>query len=151
MLSDHDFMHLFGITMYDSASLPLTMQRSHIVFANDHAWTHIADDYFYSLWHNPQIANAIATLSTQYDVFWSMIGDSDDSFAFESYQGGTLVRKYVYERDTVTEGDRLRGEPPTLHYLKAAADTMFPTITQALEIVRITDPLQCRYYTYDRK
>ncbi len=153
-LSDQDFMKLFGLQDYHKVSPPLSSVGSHVVFANDSEWTHIADDVRYTLWHSPKTAEAIAELSASYDVFRNSIGDIDDSFEFEYYQDGKLVRKFIFEHNVfkgteiVTEdtGTKLLGEPETISSLKSSAEKMFPTITQALGIVRVTDPLQNRFY-----
>ena len=153
-LSDQDFMDLFGLQNYLKAFPPLPPTGSHVVFANDTEWMHIADDFRYTLWYSPKTAEAIAKLSTSYDVFRSSIGDIDNSFEFEYHQDGKLVRKFVFEDDvvkrtqtvTVDTGPKLLGEPTTLSDLIVTAQRMFPTITQALGIVRVTDPLQNRFY-----
>ena len=89
----------------------------------------------------------------------SSIGDIDESFEFVYYRAGKLVRKFVFEDDiyartqTVTTdvGSRLLGEPETLSDLKSAAERMFPTVTQALGIERVIDPLQNRFYCKKRE
>jgi hypothetical protein len=153
-LSDQDFLKLLGLQDYHKASPPLPHFGSHVVFANDAEWTHIADDYGYTLWHSPKTAEAIAELSTSYDVFRNSIGDIDESFEFEYYQAGKLVRKFVFEDNvskrtqivTIDTGSKLLGEPETFSSLKSSAQKMSPTITQALGIVRVTNPLQNRFY-----
>jgi hypothetical protein len=154
ILSDEDFLELFGLHGYHKAFPPLPFIGSHVVFANDSEWNHIADDYRYTLWMSTKTTEAIAKLSTSYDVFRNSIGDTDESFEFEYYQDGKLVRKFVFEHNifkgtrnvTVDIGTKLPGEPKTLSELKSSAEKMFPTITQALGIVRVTDPLQNRFY-----
>lgn len=153
-LSDQDFMELFGLQGYHKASPPLSRFGSHVVFANDSEWTHIADDCSYTLWRGPKTSKVIMELSLRYDVFRNSIGDIDDSFEFEYYQGGKLIRKFVFENNvfkrteivTVDIGTRLFGEPETLSSLKDSAQNMFPAVIQALGIVRVTDPLQNRFY-----
>lgn len=153
-LSDEDFMELFGLQGYHRVSPPLPFLGLHVVIANDSEWTHIADDFRYTLWHSPKTAEGIAKLSTSYDIFRNSIGDIDNSFEFEYHQHGKLVRKFIFEHDvvkrtetvTVDTGVPLLGEPATLSDLKASAEKMFPTITQPLGIVRVTDPLQNRFY-----
>jgi hypothetical protein len=153
-LSDTDFIKLFGLQDYHKVSPPLPYTGSHVVFANDSEWTHIADDLGYTLWRGPKTSEAITELSKSYAVFRNSIGDIDDSFEFEYHQDGKLVRKFVFEHNVVTStqiitvdtGPKLIGEPATLSDLKASAEKMFPTIIQALGIVRVTDPLQNRFY-----
>lgn len=153
-LSDQDFMSLFGLQNYHKASPPLPFAGSHIVFANDSEWTHIADDFRYTLWYSPKTIKAITELSQSYDVFRNSVGDIDDSFEFEYYQAGSLVRKFVFEHNvfkktqnvTTDIGPKLSGEPETFSSLESSAFKMFPTITEALGIARVVDPLQNRFY-----
>jgi hypothetical protein len=153
-LSDHDFMNLFGLQDYQKVSPPLPFTGSHVVFANDTEWTHIADDFLYTLWHSSRTVDVIAKLSTSYDVFRCSIADIDNSFEFEYHQGGRVIRKFVFEHNIfngtetviVDTGVQLTGEPTILSDLKVSAEKMFPTITQALGIVRVIDPLQNRFY-----
>ena len=101
-----------------------------------------------------QTAAAIEVFRKSYDVFRCSIGDIDESFELEYYQNRNLVRKFVFEHDVskntqtiiVDTGTKLPGEPATLNDRKVSAEKMFPTITQALGIVRVTDPLQNRFY-----
>lgn len=153
-LSDQDFLEIFGLQEYHEASLPLSFNSKHVVFANDFEWTHIADDYYYTLWHNPRTIEAIIELSKSYDIFRNSVGDIDESFEFEYYQNGNLVRKFVFEHDvfkktkmvSVDIGTKIFGEPKTFSSLKNSAEEMFPTITQGLGIVRVPDPLKNRFY-----
>lgn len=94
-------------------------------------------------------------LSKSYDVFRNSLGDIDDSFDFEYYQNGELVRKFVFKHDVfkktefiaVDIGRKLVGEPTALDDLKTSSEKMFPSMTQALGITRMTDPLQNRFYS----
>ena len=153
-LSDDDFMKVLGLQDYQKMSPPLPYSGWHVVFANDTEWTHIADDFRYTLWHSTKTVEVIEKYSKNYDIFRCAIGDIDESFELEYYQDGNLSRKFVFEHDafknrqtiTVDLGTKLTGEPANLSDMKASAEKMFPTITQALGIVRVTDPLQNRFY-----
>ncbi|MBE2225625.1 MAG: hypothetical protein IAF02_29075 [Anaerolineae bacterium] len=156
-ISDQDFLKLLGLQGYQKAHPPLPDIKWHVVFANDSEWTHIADDFRYTLWHNPKTDEAIAKLSQSYDLFHCSIGDIDNSFDFAYYRNSKLVRRFVFENDVfkkteiVTEniGAKLLGEPESFEDLKSAAfDNLafFPTITQALGIERVTNPLKNRFY-----
>src|SRR5688572_9450941 len=153
-LSDENFMTLFGLRDYQKTFPPLPSIGWHVVFENDTEWTHIADDYRYTLWHSPRTTAAIEELSRSYDVFRCSIGDIDESFEFEYLRNGNRIRKFIFEHDvfkktqivTVDKGQRLQGEPAELDDLKSSAEKMFPTITQALGIVSVTHPLQNRFY-----
>jgi len=147
----------FGLNDYQEASPPLPLGASYVVFANDSEWTHIADDFGYTLWHRS--VEAIAELSASYDVFRNSIGDIDNSFEFEYYRDGKLVRKFVFEDNvfertqivTADSGAKLIGEPKTFDSLKSSAQKMLPEITEALGIVRVTDPLKNRFYAKNQE
>jgi hypothetical protein len=156
-LSDQDFMKLLGLQSYRKTPPPLPEVGWHVVFANDSEWTHIADDFRYTLWHNPRTAEMIEELSQSFDIFQCSIGDIDDSFEFAYYREGKLVRKFVFEHNVFKGtkivrndvGAKLLREPKTFEDLKSATFEnlgLFPTITKALGIERVTDPLQNRFY-----
>jgi len=153
-LSDDDFMKVLGLRDYQKMSPPLPSICWHVVFANDSEWTHIADDFRYTLWHSPKTAEVIERYSKSYDIFRCSIGDIDESFEFEYYQNGNLIRKLVFEHDVfkntktviVDIGTKLPGEPENLSDLIVSSEKMFPTIIQSLGIVRVSDPLQNRFY-----
>jgi len=154
-ISDEDFMELFGLHGYQKTHPPLPFLGRHVVFANDTEWTHIADDCGYTLWHSPKTVEAIEILSKSYDVFRNSLGDIDNSFDFEYHQNGELIRKFVFKHDVfkkteliaVDMGRKLVGEPTAMDDLKSSSEKMFPEMTQALGIARVTDPLQHRFYS----
>ena len=153
-LSDNDFMKAFGLQDYQKLSPPLPASSLHVVFANDAEWTHIADDFRYTLGHSPKTTEVIERYSKSYDIFSCSIGDIDESFEFEYFQNGNLMRKLVFEHDAfknsknviVDIGNKLPGEPENLSDLITSSEKMFPTITQSLGIARVNDPLQNRFY-----
>jgi hypothetical protein len=153
-LTDEDYMKMFGLQDYQKMSPPLPFAGWHVVFANDSEWTHIADDYGYTLWHSAQTVAAIKELSQKYDVFRCSIGDIDEAFEFVCFQNGKCVRRFEFAPDvspnkpafTISAGNRLPGEPKTANELKVAAGDMFSTIVQALGIRRVNDPSLNRFY-----
>lgn len=153
-LSDDNFMKVLGLEGYQKMAPPLYFPGWHVVFANDTEWTHIADDYRYTLWSSPKTAEAIEKYSKSYDVFRWSIGDIDESLDFEYYQNGNLIRKFVFEHNIfkntktvmVDIGPKLPGESENLSDLIISSEKMFPEITQALGITKVTDPLQYRFY-----
>ncbi len=153
-LSDNDFMKAFGLQDYQKMFPPLSPSYLRVVFANDTEWIHIADDFHYTLWHSPKTAEVVEGYSKSYDIFRCSIGDIDESFEFEYYQNGSLIRKLIFEHDvfknsktvTVDRGTKLPGEPKNLSDLITSSVKMFPTITQSLGITRANDPLQNRFY-----
>ena len=154
-LSDDDFMKVFGLRDYQKMSPPLPFSDWHVVFANDTEWTHIADDFGYTLWNSPKTAEVIERYSKSYDIFRCSIGDIDESLEFEYYQNGNLIRKFVFQHDVfkstktvmVDVGTKLPGESENFNDLIVSSEKMFPEITQALGITRVTDPLQHRFYS----
>src|SRR5262245_20456458 len=62
-------------------------RNSTMVFiTEDQEWTHIADDYWYRLWHLPHLKSAVELLGERYDVFHCRIADADDSHEFTYYR-----------------------------------------------------------------
>ena len=153
-ISDEDIMKTLGLQDYQKIHPPVPPSYLHVVFASDTEWTHIADDYLYTLWYSPKTAEAIEKFSKSYDVFRCSIGDIDESFEFEYYQNGSLTRKLVFEHDAfknskmviVDIGTKLPSEPENLSDLITSSERMFPNITQSLGIARVNDPSQNRFY-----
>ncbi len=106
-LSDIDLLQRFELSIYKQTQ-SVSLLDYYAILANDAAWTLLADNWRYSLWHNPSTRPAIEHLASSYDVFACSIGDCDDSFDFVYYQNAQLVRKYVvtdphFRGGTVTE------------------------------------------------
>ena len=159
VISDQEFMEIFGLKNYQKRAISDSkLFDSHVIFTNDFEWTHIADDLGYTLWHSPRTSEVIAELGKSYDIFRNSIGDIDDSFEFEYYRNGKLARKFDYEHNvfkgtrsiTAEVGSKIIAEPNTFEELHTAAEKMFPEITKALGIVRVTDPTQLRYYAKEK-
>ncbi len=159
VIPDEDFIKLLGLPNYKKAPPPLPSDGSHIVFGNDDEWTHIADDFNYTLWwDDPKTNKAVASLSKTFDVFRCSNGDIDESFEFEYFKDGSLARKMIFDHDIfkkeenilVNIGNKLASEPLELSGLKAEANDMFPSITKALGIKKITDPTLLRFYLHEK-
>lgn len=69
------------------------------------SWTHLMDDWSYSLWHHKTIRNNIEKLSQKFDIFYCSVGDIDESFDFVFYERGKLRRKYIVEDPKFNGGD----------------------------------------------
>lgn len=119
-LKDADLLRRFGLSKYVRGRFaPQTGLYS--VLANDGAWTMLADNWHYMLWRRESKRKAIELLATDFDVFTCSVGDSNQSFDFDYYRDGMLVRRYVvtdpdYSGGSVTQdiGARLTDEADIL-------------------------------------
>jgi hypothetical protein len=104
-LSDADLLRLFGLSAYQPAMFPGRAGR-YAILADDGDWAMIADDFRYTLWHMPSTRPTLEELGQNYDLFSCSVGDTDNSFEFEYYQGSRMVRRYVVE-DRYCSGRRV--------------------------------------------
>lgn len=95
-LSDLELLDRFGLSGYERGAWPPGFRR-HVLITNDEEWTHVCDDWFYSLWHMPSTRETIADIASEYDVFACSAGDSDQSWEFVYYRHGRLLRRYVVD------------------------------------------------------
>ena len=154
VLTDEQILEMFECDDYQRATLPVKQSSKHIVIGNDSEWIHIADDFGYTLWHNPNTQKAIVKLSKSYDIFQNWIGDIDDSFAFSYFESGKCVRAFEYQHDpfkntkviTTDSGKKLSAEPNSFDELMSSAFKMLPGVTRSLGIIREDDPLKHRVY-----
>jgi hypothetical protein len=119
-LSDEELLQRLGIVGFVRDPKPAD-NVSCVYLTEDNLWTHIADDWCYTLWHMRTIREAIAGLAKQFEIFTCSVGDSDHSFDFAYYCNGTLFRKYVvmdphWKGGEVVQdiGTRLPGEDEAL-------------------------------------
>ena len=82
--------------------------RSHVHIASDGEWTHVAGDWYYSLWYRADEVPNIANIASDYDVYACGVGDVNRSYSFCYYANGALVRKLVveyegYSDESITE------------------------------------------------
>ncbi|MFK7904949.1 MAG: hypothetical protein AB8B69_07485 [Chitinophagales bacterium] len=68
-----------------------------LFLTEDSQWTHLMDNWFYTLWHDTKLRNRIKNLSADFDIFYCYGGDCDESLGFVYYQNGALVREYIVE------------------------------------------------------
>lgn len=103
--SDAELMKHLGICRYstlppeDSPDQPgdndLFVQT-----ASDGRWVHISDDDYYTLYNEKyasrNLRDRIVKLARSHNIFVRVLGDADDSFEFEYYEGSTLQRRYKF-------------------------------------------------------
>src|SRR5687768_2423805 len=83
--SDKQLLELLDLRGYQPCEAPSIHSRS-LAITEDARWTHIADDWFYTLWHSRTIRARIAELGQTHEIFTCSVGDSDHSFNFEYFQ-----------------------------------------------------------------
>lgn len=96
---DAEFLRMLGLSDYrPTPTIPPC--SPHACLADDGTWTMIADDWTYTVWHMPSTRPTLRALAQTCDVFACSVGDCDESFDFDYYEGGSLVRRYrVYDPD----------------------------------------------------
>jgi hypothetical protein len=119
-LSDEQILAHFELSSYFRAK-SYSEFATYAVIANSGDWTVLADDWLYTLWHQPSKRTAIETLAEERDLFAWSVGDCDRSFDFYLYRCGQLVRKHVVESPRFTDqivtadfGERLPSETELL-------------------------------------
>ena len=93
---NHDLLKLLGLNNHNAIEAEDDV-ASYFYIARCDEWVHVIDDWFYTLWYSKNFRRNIGNLAKSYDVFTCSIGESDDSFDFEYYKNGELVRKFVVE------------------------------------------------------
>lgn len=68
-----------------------------LYITEDGKWTHLMDNWYYTLWHHKVLKTWIKDLSKEFDIFCCSVGDFDYSFDFVYYRLGILEREYVVE------------------------------------------------------
>jgi hypothetical protein len=94
--SDAELLRRFGLAGYKRVPVPPD-SGPHVCLTEDSQWTHIADDWCYTLWHDPCTRDTIAEMAKEHDVFAGSVGDCDHSWEFVYYRQGRLLRKHVVE------------------------------------------------------
>jgi hypothetical protein len=106
--SDAELLARFTLGSYRRASGVALLARLAVI-SDDGAWTMLADDMRYTLWHMSTTRPAIEAVAKQHDVFACTEGDADRSFDFVYFKNGQLVRKYAVSSplysDRVVEHD----------------------------------------------
>lgn len=92
-LDDLEVLRRFGLEKY--RRLQTVPPRRRAVIADSGEWKLLADDCGYTLWFMDSTRPTIGKIAEQFDVFACSVGDTDESFDFIYYVGGSLVRKYT--------------------------------------------------------
>lgn len=94
-LPDHALLRLLGFENYVCVPLvdPGRRERE-VCITEDPAWVHVADDWWYTLWHKGMpIIERLHRQNPEATTFACSVGDSDDSFGFALYASGQLQRR----------------------------------------------------------
>ena len=160
--SDAELLKHLGISGYSSipfedSPVQLADGDRFVQIANDGRWVHISDDDYYTLWCNEKygsgnLRDRIVKLARLHNIFTRVLGDADDSFEFEYYEGSKLRRRYEFIDPTwqpedcvaIDFGETLPGEED----LSEEVD-MFEKVTRIEDALGIADlgKLSIRTYT----
>lgn len=126
-LSDDDLIKKFGFNDFQEDNYRLIekptreddLTKFFVTEVNE--WSHIMDDAFYTIDSFNLLQEKIPQLAKEFDIFYGVVGDYDDSYTFVYYKDGGLKRKLVV-KDTMEsakfiaadEGTPLRGEKEAL-------------------------------------
>lgn len=86
-----DLIDSFHLQRY-TAKTPHSMHRQLAIVPLDD-WTMLADDWFYTLWHMPTTMQVIEDAAKRGDIYYDLVGDCDESYAFGYFHSGSIVRK----------------------------------------------------------
>jgi hypothetical protein len=94
-LSDAELLSALELVGYTlGAEIGITYRHAHILRSPD--WTAYADDGFYTAYNSSGVRDAVARLGRDFEVLRVAIGDSDESFEFYHFVGGTLCRAFHF-------------------------------------------------------
>jgi hypothetical protein len=118
-LSNSEILKLLGIKLIDEITIEqYSDSEDEILITRIGEWVHVIDNWYYKLWASENVCNKIKQLGNDYELFECSTGDSDESFEFQHYKNGNLVREYKDEdyRGGITTnfGDKLPNEDDIL-------------------------------------
>ncbi|MFK8105360.1 MAG: hypothetical protein AB8G15_22800 [Saprospiraceae bacterium] len=101
-LSDEALLQAFDLKAYQLVTEEEEREMEHfdkryLFITEDAEWTHLMDDFCYTLWHLESLSEKLEVLSQRYDIFCCSVGNVDDSFDFIYDKNGKVVRDYVVE------------------------------------------------------
>lgn len=79
------------------AKILLDLKKRYLFLTQVENWTHLMDDWMYTLWHDTNFKDNVTKLSEHFDIFCCSVGDVDDSFDFKYFENGKLKREYIVE------------------------------------------------------
>ncbi len=90
-----------------------TLCLRHLYLCKRPEWTHLMDDWLYTLWHDRILKEHLARLSEDFDIFTISIGDSDNSYEFVYWKKGVLRRHFFLGYPNYRDAEILKdiGEP----------------------------------------
>lgn len=94
--TDAELLQKLELVGYERIKSPPDL-RPYVCITNDRQWTHIADDWSYTLWHMPSTRDVIEEFGKDHEVFACSVGECDRSWEFVYYRNGRLLRKYIVE------------------------------------------------------
>jgi len=121
-----------------------------LLFTRCSSWTHIVDDWLYTLWHRRDRLRVYEELSHEALLFTFAVGDTDESYEFAIYRDGTAVRRHVvispnYSDRVVQEsvGDPLPLEDSWLYQSDGEEIGFKLAESLGVELDQSARPLQC--------
>lgn len=95
MESNETILNILG---FDQVELVSNDAESHdkdcIYIYRDKGWVHLMDNFYYTQWHSKNFKNGIKELSNKYEIFTCRLEDVDDSYDFNYYKDGKLIREF---------------------------------------------------------
>jgi len=95
IMEDSELLTELGLQSYSNFS-GTEQNNPYICITRDDAWTHLADDWFYTHWHSHSFKEQLLHIAQECDLFSFSVGDSDMSFDFELHRRGVLERRVVW-------------------------------------------------------
>lgn len=96
-----DIIRVLQLSEWDLHEGPMeqTFQRDyrHFYLTRTEGWLHIMDDGYFTLWHDQAFRRRIPALSRYFPIFTCWVSDSDQSFGFQLFSKGNIVREYIVE------------------------------------------------------
>lgn len=101
-MSDKEILEHLGLVDFDliidkKEREKKILHKRYLFLTEDNEWTHLMDDWFYTLWHDKEIRKQIKLLSENFEIFTCSVGDCDDSFDFTYFKQGKIIRQYIVE------------------------------------------------------
>ena len=98
-MRDEELLKLLGLDDFSTATSEIGQLQPHLFITQDEHWTHLADDWCYSLWCKGgyQLVQKLHEQIPDIPIFACSVGEADWAFDFAYYDSGKLLRRYVVE------------------------------------------------------